>query len=220
MENKKVDKHFIIKMKEHQWRLFEYNMSKWIIENKYILDKEEKKKFYKCANYSIGSGVINASLIYFFCKKNNRYFTPVSRLFLTFSLGIYTSLVVNKIYRRKAYTEILTEKTTMTDKAVEIMNDILNVNNNNKLPSSVTEQKEKYSNTTDTDSNNFLENGYIQINTDFKPKGNNDAPLTQDVNESLVKEQMNELDRQNSYLLKESSDSISVSWDEIRRMNG
>ncbi|SBT01086.1 conserved Plasmodium protein, unknown function [Plasmodium malariae] len=83
----------------------------------------------------------------------------------------------------------------MTDKAVEIMNDILNVNNNNKLPSSVTEQKEKYSNTTDTDSNNFLENGYIQINTDFKPKGNNDAPLTQDVNESLVKEQMNELDR-------------------------
>ncbi|KAI4835621.1 hypothetical protein MKS88_004833 [Plasmodium brasilianum] len=207
-------------MKEHQWRLFEYNMSKWIIENKYILDKEEKKKFYKCANYSIGSGVINASLIYFFCKKNNRYFTPVSRLFLTFSLGIYTSLVVNKIYRRKAYTEILTEKTTMTDKAVEIMKDILNVNNNNKLPSSVTEQKEKYSNTTDTDSNNFLENGYIQINTDFKPKGNNDAPLTQDVNESLVKEQMNELDRQNSYLLKESSDSISVSWDEIRRMNG
>lgn len=94
-------------MKEHQWRLFEYNMSKWMIENKYILDQEEKKKFYKCANYSIGSGVLNASLIYFLCKKYKNYITPVSRFFLTFSLGVYTSMVINKIYRRKAYIEVM-----------------------------------------------------------------------------------------------------------------
>lgn len=93
-------------MKEHQWRLFEYNMSKWMIENKYILDSEEKKKFYKCANYSIGSGMINASLIYFFCKKNPKYFSSMSRLFLTCSVGIYTSMVVNKVFRRQAYTEV------------------------------------------------------------------------------------------------------------------
>lgn len=93
-------------MKEHQWRLFEYNMSKWMIENKYILDSEEKKKFYKCANYSIGSGMLNASLIYFLCKRNQKYFSSMSRLFLTCTLGIYTSMVVNKIFRRKAYTEV------------------------------------------------------------------------------------------------------------------
>ncbi|ETB58305.1 hypothetical protein YYC_03938 [Plasmodium yoelii 17X] len=206
MDNKKIN------MKEHQWRLFEYNMSKWMIENKYILDNEEKKKFYKCANYSIGSGMLNASLIYFLCKKNQKYFSSMSRLFLTCSLGIYTSMVVNKIYRRKAYTEILTEKTTMTDKAIEVMNDILNVNNN-KIPTNETNNL-----TNKINEYNARDGSDIKTNSDNN-RNENTENLVQNLNETIMREQINELERQNSYILKEPKEGQSMSWDDIRKMN-
>ncbi|ETW30181.1 hypothetical protein PFFCH_02412 [Plasmodium falciparum FCH/4] len=157
-------------MKEHQWRLFEYNMSKWMIENKYILDQEEKKKFYKCANYSIGSGVLNASLIYFLCKKYKNYITPVSRFFLTFSLGVYTSMVINKIYRRKAYIEILSSKTTMTDKAKEVLNDILNINEDNikVSPQEIKKNEDK----DNINSHNYMNDQDIPLNIHTQEKEN------------------------------------------------
>ncbi|CRH00674.1 conserved Plasmodium protein, unknown function [Plasmodium relictum] len=207
-------------MNEHQWRMFEYNMSKWMIENKYILDQEEKKKFYKCANYSLGTGVINASLIYFFCKKYKNYFTPVSRCFLTFSFGVYTSMVVNKIFRRKAYTEILTSKTSMTDKAREVMNDILNTNDkNNKIPFKEIEKNVENKNFDNTNQYNLMDDSGLQINNDFKLEDNNNTFSTQDLNDTIKNEQINEIERQNSYFLKEPTESKSVSWDEIRRRN-
>ncbi|GAW82830.1 hypothetical protein, conserved [Plasmodium gonderi] len=194
MENGRESEKIKINMKEHQWKIFEYNMSKWMIENKYILDKEEKKKFYKCANYSIGTGMINASLVYYFCKRNNKFFTPTSRLFLVFSLGIYTSMVVNKIFRRKAYMEILTEKTTMTDKAREVMNDILNVKEDiDKTSSSGNVNKLDNKNTLNIYSNALHDDGQAGLNVgDSHPKDNTNASLVQDLNETILNEQMND----------------------------
>ncbi|CRG95911.1 conserved Plasmodium protein, unknown function [Plasmodium gallinaceum] len=207
-------------MNEHQWRMFEYNMSRWMIENKYILDQEEKKKFYKCANYSLGTGIANASLIYFLCKKYKNYFTPVSRFFLTFSFGVYTSMVVNKIYRRKAYTEILTSKTSMTDKAREVMNDILNTNDKNvKLSYKGINQNEENKTIENTNSYNLMDENDSQINNDFKLDDNNNTLLTEDINDNIRNEQINEIERQNSYFLKDFNEGKSVSWDEIRRRN-
>ncbi|ETW17706.1 hypothetical protein, variant [Plasmodium falciparum Santa Lucia] len=173
-ENKKI-----MNMKEHQWRLFEYNMSKWMIENKYILDQEEKKKFYKCANYSIGSGVLNASLIYFLCKKYKNYITPVSRFFLTFSLGVYTSMVINKIYRRKAYIEILSSKTTMTDKAKEVLNDILNINEDNikVSPQEIKKNEDK----DNINSHNYMNDQDIPLNIHTQEKENNNLDFIPDL---------------------------------------
>ncbi|GAB68308.1 hypothetical protein PCYB_131830 [Plasmodium cynomolgi strain B] len=182
-----------IDMKEQQWRIFEYNMSKWMIENKYILDKEEKKKFYKCANYSIGTGIINASLVYCFCKRNKKFFTPMSRFFLTFSLGVYTSMVVNKIFRRKAYMEILTEKTTMSDTAREVMNDILNVKNEvGKAPSTGSANKLDSTNTSNVYSKGLYDDGQAQIHGDPPSKGSANVPFVQDLNETILNEQMSD----------------------------
>ncbi|SCP06024.1 conserved Plasmodium protein, unknown function [Plasmodium ovale] len=214
MEDKKIN------MTEHQWRIFEYNMSKWMIENKYILDKDEKKKFYKCANYSIGTGMINGSLVYLFCKRNKKYFSPISRFFLTFSVGVYTSMVVNKIFRRKAYTEILTEKTTMTNKAKEVMIDVLNINDNKKLPPNEVDKIGKSASTLNRSEYISLGDGDIQSNGDSNWNDDTNVSVFPDLNEVITNEQENELNRQNSYLLKESREGKSVSWDEIRRMNG
>ncbi|CAG9475477.1 conserved Plasmodium protein, unknown function [Plasmodium vivax] len=221
MENDKGGGPVKIDMKEQQWRIFEYNMSKWMIENKYILDKEEKKKFYKCANYSIGTGVINASLVYFFCKRNQKFFTPMSRFFLTFSLGLYTSMVVNKIFRRKAYMEILTEKTTMTDKAREVMNDILNVKDDvGKSPSTGSANKLGSTSTSNVYSKGLYDHGQAQLQGDPPSKGNVNVPFVQDLNETILNEQMSDdFERQNSYILKEPSEGKYVTWDDIRRMN-
>ncbi|ANQ06377.1 Uncharacterized protein PCOAH_00007250 [Plasmodium coatneyi] len=173
MENDKGGGQVKVDMKEHQWRIFEYNMSKWMIENKYILDKEEKKKFYKCANYSIGTGIINASLVYYFCKRNQKFFSPMSRFFLTFSLGVYTSMVVNKIFRRKAYMEILTEKTTMTDKAREVMNDILNVKDEvGKVPSTGSANRMDSTSTSNVYSKGPYDDRQAQIHEDSPSTGN------------------------------------------------
>ncbi|CDO65378.1 conserved Plasmodium protein, unknown function [Plasmodium reichenowi] len=211
-ENKKI-----MNMKEHQWRLFEYNMSKWMIENKYILDQEEKKKFYKCANYSIGSGVLNASLIYFLCKKYKNYITPVSRFFLTFSLGVYTSMVINKIYRRKAYIEILSSKTTMTDKAKEVLNDILNINEDNikVSPQEIKKNEDK----DNINSHNYMNDQDIPLNIHTQEKENNNLDFIPDLNNTIMKEQIDELERQDYYFLKDPNESNSVSWDEIRKRN-
>eukprot|EP00366_Plasmodium_knowlesi_P003105 XP_002260602.1 hypothetical protein, conserved in Plasmodium species [Plasmodium knowlesi strain H] len=199
MENDKGGGQVKVDMKEHQWRIFEYNMSKWMIENKYILDKEEKKKFYKCANYSIGTGIINASLVYFFCKRNNKFFTPMSRFFLTFSLGMYTSMVVNKIFRRKAYMEvsctsfILTEKTTMTDKAREVMNDILNVKDDvGKAPSIGSANRLDSTSTSNAYSKNLYDDGQTQIHDDTPSMNNTNVPFAQDLNETFLNEQMSD----------------------------
>ncbi|SOV16617.1 conserved Plasmodium protein, unknown function [Plasmodium sp. gorilla clade G2] len=211
-ENKKI-----MNMKEHQWRLFEYNMSKWMIENKYILDQEEKKKFYKCANYSIGSGVLNASLVYFLCKKYKNYITPVSRFFLTFSLGVYTSMVINKIYRRKAYIEILSSKTTMTDKANEVLNDILNINDDTikVSPKEIKKNEDK----DNINSYNYMNDHDIPLNIHPQEKENNNLDLIPDLNNTIMKEQLDELERQDYYFLKDPNESNSVSWDEIRKRN-
>ncbi|SOV79181.1 conserved Plasmodium protein, unknown function [Plasmodium sp. gorilla clade G3] len=211
-ENKKI-----MNMKEHQWRMFEYNMSKWMIENKYILDQEEKKKFYKCANYSIGSGVLNASLIYFLCKKYKNYITPVSRFFLTFSLGVYTSMVINKIYRRKAYIEILSSKTTMTDKAKEVLNDILNINEDTikVSPQEIKKNEDK----DNINSYNYMNDHDIPLNIHTQEKENNNLDLIPDLNNTIMKEQIDELERQDYYFLKDPNESNSVSWDEIRKRN-
>ncbi|KJP86627.1 hypothetical protein AK88_03731 [Plasmodium fragile] len=194
MENDKGDGQVKIDMKEHQWRIFEYNMSKWMIENKYILDQEEKKKFYKCANYSIGTGIINASLVYFFCKRNQKFFSPMSRFFLTFSLGVYTSMLVNKIFRRKAYMEILTEKTTMTDKAREVMNDILNVKDEvGKVPSSTgSVNRLDSTSTSNVYSKGLYDDGQAQIQEDLSTKGNANIPFVQDLNNTILNEQMSD----------------------------
>ncbi|VWU51873.1 conserved protein, unknown function [Hepatocystis sp. ex Piliocolobus tephrosceles] len=213
MDNKKIN------MTEHQWRLFEYNMSKWMIDNKYILDSEEKKKFYKCANYSIGLGALNGSLVYFLCKKNEKYFKPMSRFFLTFSLGIYTSMFVNKIFRRKAYTEILTEKTTMTDKAKEVMNDILNINDKIKPPKDVEKKSEENINTElNKNEFNLLNNENKQVITDSKIDNTNYVPEIHDLNEAVMKE-LDDPERYKSYFLDDHNEDKSVSWDEIRRRN-
>ncbi|KYN97915.1 hypothetical protein PGSY75_1209700 [Plasmodium gaboni] len=211
-ENKKI-----MNMKEHQWRLFEYNMSKWMIENKYILDQEEKKKFYKCANYSIGSGVLNASLIYFLCKKYKNYITPVSRFFLTFSLGVYTSMVINKIYRRKAYIEILSSKTTMTDKAKEVLNDILDINDDTikVSPQEIKKNEDK----DNINSYNYMNDHDIPLNIHTQEKENNNLDLIPDLNNTIMKEQLDELERQDYYFLKDPNESNSISWDEIRKRN-
>ncbi|SPJ11309.1 conserved Plasmodium protein, unknown function [Plasmodium sp. DRC-Itaito] len=211
-ENKKI-----MNMKEHQWRMFEYNMSKWMIENKYILDQEEKKKFYKCANYSIGSGVLNASLIYFLCKKYKNYITPVSRFFLTFSLGVYTSMVINKIYRRKAYIEILSSKTTMSDKAKEVLNDILNINED-KIKVSPQEIK-KNEDKDNINSDNYMNDHNIPLNIHTQEKENNNLDFIPDLNNTIMKEQFDELEKQYYYFLKDPNESNSVSWDEIRKRN-
>ncbi|EUD66539.1 hydroxymethylbilane synthase [Plasmodium inui San Antonio 1] len=173
MENDKRATQVKIDLKEQQWRIFEYNMSKWMIENKYILDKEEKKKFYKCANYSIGSGIINASLVYCLCKRNKKFFTPMSRFFLTFSFGMYTSMIVNKIFRRKAYMEILTENTTMTDKVREVMNDILNVKDDvGKAPSTGSANKLDSTSTSNVYSKGLYDDGQAQIHVNPPSKDN------------------------------------------------
>ncbi|SBT31039.1 conserved Plasmodium protein, unknown function [Plasmodium ovale wallikeri] len=189
MEDKKIN------MTEHQWRIFEYNMSKWMIENKYILDKDEKKKFYKCANYSIGTGMINGSLVYLFCKRNKNYFSPISRFFLTFSVGVYTSMVVNKIFRRKAYTEILTGKTTMTNKAKEVMIDVLNINDNKKLPPNEVDKIGKSTSTLSRSEYISLGDGDIQPNNDSNWKDDTNVSVFPDLNEAITNEQENELDR-------------------------
>lgn len=233
MDDKKIP------MNEHQWRLFEFNMSRWMVENKYLLDNEEKKKFYKCANYSLGMGALNGSLVYYLCKKYSNYFSPFSRFFLTFSFATYSSMVVNKIYRRKAYTEILTTQTTLSDKAREMMNEVINGNPTNppsNLVSSNNFQSIQKNTTQDNnvdviagankeipnpeDQLNLMNDDiFVQKENEFNSDNLKDLSLDHNVKDNNQSDLLNDIDRANNEFLQDSNEKQYVSWDEIRKRN-
>lgn len=216
MNDKKVT------MNEHQWRLFEYNMSKWMMETKYILDNDEKKKFYKCANLSLGTGLLNGWLVYFLCKKYKNYVTPFARNFLSFSFGVYSSVVVNKIYRRKAYTEILTTKTSMTDKAREVMNTILKECPDNKslIQNNDTNFKENKDVLEFKDDYKFINNdSFMQTEQETKFEEPKNISVVPELNQKILSDENNDLERQKSSFLNDSNEGKYVSWDDIRRRN-
>ncbi|WBY55975.1 hypothetical protein Py17XNL_000600661 [Plasmodium yoelii yoelii] len=84
----------------------------------------------------------------------------------------------------------------MTDKAIEVMNDILNVNNN-KIPTNETNNL-----TNKINEYNARDGSDIKTNSDNN-RNEHTENLVQNLNETIMREQINELERQNSYILKE-----------------